>query len=372
MNSTSTPLTYSDSGVDIDTADAFVQKISPLASETRRKGSLDSLGGFGGCFDLKACGFKDPILVAGTDGVGTKLRLAQESGILHNLGIDLVAMCVNDIIVQGAEPLFFLDYMAVGKLDPAMGVSLLEGVANGCMKAGCALLGGETAEMPGVYHKQDFDLAGFAVGAVERESRLPDGTLEVGDVLIGLPSNGAHSNGYSLIRKIIEKNAVKLKESVPFATTARATWQDVLLTPTRIYVEPVLKTLRSKEVVSLEATSSRRAIVSMAHITGGGLTGNISRVLQKGFAAHINLEKYDCPYLFRWLAKHGPVEPSEMLRTFNCGIGFVLVCPANAITTVKKVLFDMDEKPVMLGEIIKREDGKDAIQYSGDTTYFNF
>ena len=308
-------LTYADAGVDIDAGNAMVEEIKPLVRATRRPGADAEIGGFGGLFDLKAAGFSDPILVAANDGVGTKVKIAIETGIHHTIGIDLVAMCVNDLIVQGAEPLFFLDYYATGKLEPAVGAAIVKGIAEGCVQSGCALIGGETAEMPGLYAKGDYDLAGFAVGAAERGTLLPKPGIAVGDRLIGLPSSGVHSNGFSLVRRIVEKSGLAWDAPAPFAPTKSL--GAALLEPTRLYVKPMLQ--------ALKATSSIKA---MAHITGGGFPDNIPRVLPDGVGVRVDLSAIKVPSVFGWLASVGGVAQDEMLRTFNCGIGMIVVAEA--------------------------------------------
>src|SRR6478609_6759626 len=305
-------LTYRDAGVDIDAGNTLVDAIGPLAAKTKRKGALGSIGGFGGLFDLKPCGFKDPVLVAATDGVGTKLKLAIETGLHAGIGIDLVAMNVNDLVVQGAEPLFFLDYFASGKLDLKVAETVIGSIAKGCKEAGCALIGGETAEMPGVYAKGDYDLAGFAVGAVERASLLPRQDIAAGDVILGVPSSGVHSNGFSLVRRVVERSGLRLNARAPFANGK--TLGEALLAPTRIYVRQVL-----------DAIHKTSAVKALAHITGGGLTDNIPRVLPKSLAAEIDLGSFAPPEVFTWLQREARLDQAEMLRTFNCGIGMILV-----------------------------------------------
>ncbi len=345
-------LSYADAGVDITAGNDLVTLIKPLAKSTRRKGSTPNLGGFGGLFDLKACGFKDPVLVAANDGVGTKLKLAIDSGLHHGVGIDLVAMSVNDLIVQGAEPLFFLDYYASGKLDVAAAREVIAGIADGCKQAGCALIGGETAEMPGMYHGGDYDLAGFAVGAVERKKILPRDDLKVGDVILGLASTGAHSNGYSLIRKIVTLSGLKLTDVAPFA--AGQNLAAALLTPTRIYVKSVLKALKKGH-----------GIKALAHITGGGFTENIPRVLPKGMVADVDLSNVPFTPLFKWLQKTGGVSEAEMLRTFNCGIGMIVVVSAGDAKATAATLKRAGEKIVHLGTIRKRKGREAQVAYSG-------
>lgn len=330
------PLTYSQSGVDIDAGNTMVERIKPLVRSTRRVGADAEIGGFGGLFDLKACGFKDPVLVAANDGVGTKVKIAIESGIHHTIGIDLVAMCVNDLVVQGAEPLFFLDYFATAKLDPDMGVDIVKGIAEGCKQSGCALIGGETAEMPGLYKKGDYDLAGFAVGAVERDAILPR-NVKAGDVLLGLPSSGVHSNGFSLVRKIVERSGLKWDAKAPFGANTLA---QELLTPTRLYVKIILQALKNTDGIN-----------ALAHITGGGFDDNIPRVLPKGLGVYVNLDAV--PYLpvFKWLAEVGNVPQAEMTRTFNCGIGMVVVVEPSKLAEVQALFEDC----VVLGEVTANE-----------------
>jgi phosphoribosylaminoimidazole synthetase len=305
-------VTYRDSGVDIDAGNALVEAIGPLAAKTKRPGALGRLGGFGGLFDLKQCGFDDPILVAATDGVGTKLKLAVETGLHDGIGIDLVAMNVNDIVVQGAEPLFFLDYFATGKLDLGVAERVIAGIAKGCEEAGCALIGGETAEMPGLYASGDYDLAGFAVGAVERHGLLPRKDIAAGDILLALPSTGVHANGFSLVRRVVADSGLGLSDPAPFA--AGKTLGQALLTPTRIYVRQILETIRGT-----------KAVKALAHITGGGLTENVPRVLPQDLAAEIDLGAFSLPPVFAWLKQRAGLDQDEMLRTFNCGIGMVLI-----------------------------------------------
>ncbi|NJM31213.1 MAG: phosphoribosylformylglycinamidine cyclo-ligase [Rhizobiales bacterium] len=345
-------LTYADSGVDIGAGNALVGLIKPLARATRRKGADSALGGFGGLFDLKACGFKDPVLVAANDGVGTKLKLAIDTGIHRGVGIDLVAMSVNDLVVQGAEPLFFLDYYATGKLDVAAAREVIEGIADGCKQAGCALIGGETAEMPGMYHGADYDLAGFAVGAAERKKLLPSKDVGPGDVILGLASSGPHSNGYSLIRKIVADSGLSLDGPAPFASGRRLA--NALLEPTRIYVKGVLKAIRS--------TSGVKAL---AHITGGGFIENIPRVLPKSMVAEIDLERVPFAPVFEWLASAGGVAEREMLRTFNCGIGMIVVAGAKQAKAVAASFKRSGEHAVVLGEIRRRKGKEEQVSFSG-------
>ncbi len=328
-------LTYRDAGVDIDAGAALVEAIKPAAASTARPGVVDGLGGFGALFDLRAAGYRDPILVAATDGVGTKLKLAIETGIFGTVGVDLVAMCVNDLVCQGAEPLFFLDYYATGALDVAAGAAVVNGIAEGCRLAGCALIGGETAEMPGLYAKGDFDLAGFAVGAMERGGALPR-AMAAGDVLFGLPSSGVHSNGFSLVRKVAERAGLGWEAPAPFAAGPLGA---ALLAPTRIYVKAALAAIRA-------------GASGLAHITGGGLTENLPRVLPEGLGAEIDLSAISAPPVFGWLREAGGVAEAEMLRTFNCGVGMVVVAPAAAAEAVEGALWAKREAPVRLGALV--------------------
>jgi phosphoribosylaminoimidazole synthetase len=337
-------LTYAAAGVDIDAGNAMVEMIRPLVRSTRRPGADGEIGGFGGLFDLKAAGFSDPVLVAANDGVGTKLKVAIESGRHGTVGIDLVAMCVNDLVVQGAEPLFFLDYFATGKLDPKQGAEIVAGIAEGCRQAGCALIGGETAEMPGMYRDGDYDLAGFAVGAAERGQLLPTDDVVEGDVLLGLASSGVHSNGFSLVRRIVAESGLGWNDPAPFAEDASLA--EALLEPTRIYVKAILKAIRGTHGVK-----------ALAHITGGGFPDNIPRVIPKDFAAELDLSSIDVPAVFSWLAAAGGVRPEEMMRTFNCGIGMVAVVAAGQAAQVAAVLQEAGETVTPVGRIVPRRDG---------------
>lgn len=333
-------LTYRDSGVDIDAGNALVEAIKPHARSTRRPGADGSLGGFGGFFDPRAAGFKDPLMVAATDGVGTKLKIALETGIHDTVGIDLVAMCVNDLVVQGAEPLIFLDYFACGKLTVEVAATVVAGVADGCRQAGCALIGGETAEMPGMYKNEDYDLAGFAVGAVERDRVIDGSRVAVGNVVLGLASSGVHSNGFSLVRKIVEREGLSWDAPAPFqsdASLARA-----LLEPTRIYVRPLLKALE------------RGTISGMCHITGGGFTENLPRVYGDDLAVRITSGSWDSPPVFGWLADKGAIPEEEMLRTFNCGIGMAVLVDADDADEVEALLRSEGEAVFRIGEVVKR------------------
>jgi len=345
-------LTYSDAGVDIDAGNLLVEKIKPAVRSTRRPGADGEIGGFGGLFDLKAAGFTDPVLVAANDGVGTKLKIAIDANYHDTVGIDLVAMCVNDLVVQGAEPLFFLDYFATGKLDPDQGAAIVEGIAAGCRDAGCALIGGETAEMPGMYSSGDYDLAGFAVGAAERGQLLPSGDIAEGDVILGLASSGVHSNGFSLVRKIVGISGLAWDAPAPFAQDKSL--GEALLTPTRIYVKPLLKAIRET-----------KAIKALAHITGGGFPENIPRVLPKHLAAEIDLAAVKVPAVFSWLSKTGGVEANEMLRTFNCGIGMIAVVSAENVAAVTAALEAEGETVVTLGRMIARSEGAAGTLYKG-------
>ena len=353
MSDENASLTYADAGVDIDAGNALVEAIRPLVRATRRVGADAEIGGFGGLFDLKACGFEDPVLVAANDGVGTKLKIAIETGIHDTIGIDLVAMSVNDLVVQGAEPLFFLDYFATGKLAPQTGVDVVRGIAGGCLEAGCALIGGETAEMPGLYGPGDYDLAGFAVGAVERAKILPRRDIAEGDVILGLASSGLHSNGFSLVREIVGLSGLGYDDPSPFQpgeSLGRS-----LLAPTKIYVKPVLSALGS----------TGRAVKALAHITGGGFPGNIPRVLPDGLAARIDLGCIAVPRVFAWLADSGNIAPAEMLRTFNCGIGMVVVT-SQADSVRLAGSFEAAGAPaVRLGSVIASRDAARVVYQGG-------
>jgi phosphoribosylformylglycinamidine cyclo-ligase len=355
------PISYREAGVDIDAGNALVEAIKPLAKATRRPGADADLGGFGALFDLKRAGFTDPILVAANDGVGTKLKIAIETGRHATIGIDLVAMCVNDLLAQGAEPLFFLDYFATGKLDVSVARAVIAGIAEGCRQAGCALIGGETAEMPGMYAGADYDLAGFAVGAVERGEILPRPDVTTGDVLIGLPSSGVHSNGYSLVRRLVSEEGLAWDAPAPFAP--QTSLAEALLAPTRIYVRPVLQAIREAG-----------GIKALAHVTGGGLSENLPRVLPDGVAAHVDLGAWTAPAVFGWLMQAAKLDDAEMLRTFNCGIGLVAVAARDRADAVVSVLEAAGEKPLVVGEteagrgVKSQAKGKgeaEAVRYSG-------
>jgi phosphoribosylformylglycinamidine cyclo-ligase len=353
------PITYRDSGVDIDAGNALVEAIKGIARSTSRAGADANLGGFGGLFDLKRAGFRDPVLVAANDGVGTKLRIAIDTGRHATIGIDLVAMCVNDLVVQGAEPLFFLDYFAVGKLDVETARAVVSGIGEGCRQAGCALIGGETAEMPGHYQGADYDLAGFAVGAVERGEILPRPDIEVGDIILGLPSSGVHSNGYSLVRRLAAEEKLGWDAPAPFAPNMSLA--DALLTPTRIYVKPVL--------AALEAAGGAMdgPIKALAHITGGGLSENLPRVLPPTVAAAVDLTSWRAPAVFGWLASAGRLPEAEMLRTFNCGIGMVAVIAKGESDALVRLLQEWGEAPVVIGEITPPSGEKSSAKGKGDS-----
>jgi phosphoribosylformylglycinamidine cyclo-ligase len=330
-----TGLTYAQAGVDIDAGNALVARIAPAAAATRRPGTTAGLGGFGAFFDLRAAGFRDPILVAATDGVGTKLRIAIDTGRLSGIGQDLVAMCLNDLVCQGAEPLFFLDYFATGKLDVGQAAAVVEGIARACAACGCALVGGETAEMPGMYQGGDFDLAGFAVGAMERGGELPRG-VAAGDVLLGLAADGVHANGFSLVRRVAARAGLGWEAPAPFADGPLG---EALLAPTRLYVRPALAALR---------TGGLRAL---AHITGGGLVENPPRVLPPGLGCEIDLGAWTLPPVFRWLREAGGIAEAEMLRSFNCGIGMVAVAAADRAGAVTAALEAAGERVCRIGRV---------------------
>ena len=338
-------ITYADAGVDIDAGNALVDRIKPAAKRTQRPGTMSGLGGFGALFDLKGAGYNDPVLVAATDGVGTKLRIAIDTGYFDGVGIDLVAMCVNDLVCQGAEPLFFLDYFATGKLDTNQAATVIEGIAEGCVQSGTALIGGETAEMPGMYPVGDFDLAGFAVGAMERGQDLP-ADVQVGDVLLGLGSNGVHSNGYSLVRKLVEMSGLGWEAACPWSDK---TLGQELLTPTRLYVKQALAAVRAGGVHAL------------AHITGGGLTENLPRVLPEDMGATIDLDTWTLPAVFAWMRELGGMNDAEMLKTFNCGIGMILVVSADEAEALEALLTEQGESVFRIGTVTDQP----GVAYSG-------
>jgi phosphoribosylformylglycinamidine cyclo-ligase len=344
-------LTYAQAGVDIDAGNRMVELIKPLVRATARAGADAEIGGFGGLFDLKRLGMTDPILVAATDGVGTKVKIAIETGRHDTIGIDLVAMSVNDLVVQGAEPLFFLDYYACGKLEPEIGAAVVAGISIGCRQAGCALIGGETAEMPGLYQGDDYDLAGFAVGAVERGALLPRGDIAEGDVIIGLASSGVHSNGYSLVRKVVGKTGLNWSAPAPFAPAQSL--GEAILTPTRIYVKSCLAAIRET-----------KGVKGLAHITGGGFPDNIPRVLPETLGARIDLARVPVKPVFKWLASEGNIAESEMLRTFNCGIGMIVIAAPKHAAAVAKAFTDAGEQAVTIGSVV-RAAGQAHVVYDG-------
>jgi phosphoribosylformylglycinamidine cyclo-ligase len=344
-------LTYAQAGVDIDAGNRMVDLIKPLVRATARPGADAEIGGFGGLFDLKRAGFKDPVLVAANDGVGTKVKIAIETGRHDTIGVDLVAMSVNDLVVQGAEPLFFLDYYATGKLDPEIGAAVVAGISLGCRQAGCALIGGETAEMPGLYQGDDYDLAGFAVGAVERGEVLPRADIAEGDVIIGLASSGVHSNGYSLVRKVVARSGLLWRTPAPFASDMSL--GEAILTPTRIYVKSCLAAIRAT-----------KAVKGFAHITGGGFPDNIPRVLPKGLGARIDLTRVKAPPVFKWLAAVGNIAQNEMLRTFNCGIGMIVIVAPKDVNAVRAAFTQAGEQVATIGSVV-RADGETRVVYDG-------
>jgi phosphoribosylformylglycinamidine cyclo-ligase len=326
--------------VDIDAGNSLIKAIKPLAKSTKRLGAVGNLGGFGGLFDLKATGYKDPILISATDGVGTKLKIAQELGVHNTIGIDLVAMCVNDIVVQGGEPLFFLDYFATSKLEIPIAKEVVRGIAEGCLQSGSALIGGETAEMPGMYSPGEYDLAGFSVGAVERVGLLPRNNIAINDVVLGLASNGLHSNGFSLVRKVIKNTSLRLNEPAPFNPTKSIGSE--LLEPTRIYVKSCMAAIKAGGVKAL------------AHITGGGLIENIPRVLPQDFGVDLYCGSWDLPAIFLWLADKGGIVPMELARTFNCGIGMVIIVAPDQSENLQQILRDNGEIASPIGKVVER------------------
>ena len=342
---------YAAAGVDIDAGNRMVELIKPLVRRTARPGADAEIGGFGGLFDLKAAGFSDALLIAATDGVGTKVKIAIETGRHDTIGIDLVAMSVNDLVVQGAEPLFFLDYFACGKLDPAVGGAVVAGVAGACREVRCALIGGETAEMPGLYEPDDYDLAGFAVGAVERAGLLPRADIAAGDIVIGLASSGVHSNGFSLVRRVVTACGLAWDAPAPFEPSR--TLGEALLTPTRLYVRSCLAAIRKT-----------KAVKALAHITGGGFNDNILRVLPDGLSVALDLNRVPVPPVFKWLAAAGDISEREMLRTLNCGIGMIAVLDANAADSASEIFAANGETVVRLGEVIKQS-GDARVDFRG-------
>ncbi|WP_445365742.1 phosphoribosylformylglycinamidine cyclo-ligase [Microbulbifer sp. ANSA001] len=345
--STQSSLSYKDAGVDIDAGNALVERIKHVAKRTSRPEVMGGLGGFGALCQLPS-GYKEPVLVSGTDGVGTKLRLAMDLGIHDSIGIDLVAMCVNDLVVAGAEPLFFLDYYATGKLNVDIATEVVSGIGKGCELAGCALVGGETAEMPGMYEGDDYDLAGFCTGVVEKSEIIDGSKVKSGDILIGLSSSGPHSNGYSLIRKVLEVSSADLEEAVGGETLAKA-----LMAPTRIYVKNLLQLMKSVQVNAL------------SHITGGGLLENLPRVLPEGCLARIDVSSWEMPAVFRWLQGAGNIDPREMYRTFNCGVGMVICVPANQADKALETLKQLGEEAFVVGSIENAVEGSEAVELAG-------
>ena len=345
--------TYKDAGVDIDAGNRLVEIIKPHARSTARPGADAALGGFGGLFDLKSAGFDDPILVAATDGVGTKLKVAVSVGQHDTIGVDLVAMCVNDLVVQGAEPLFFLDYFATSALSPEMAGSVVSGIAEGCRQANCALIGGETAEMPGLYATGAYDIAGFAVGAVERGALLTGDDVRAGDVILGLGSSGVHANGFSAVRQVVSASGLAYDDPAPFATGR--TLGDALLTPTRIYVRPALAAI---------VAAGRGGVRAMAHITGGGLVENLPRILPRDLAAHIDETAWPKPAVFDWLARTGGIDAAEMHRTFNCGIGMAVVVAPDAADRAVDALGKNGEQAFRIGHLAAREN--DPVVIAGE------
>ncbi len=349
-----TGLTYAAAGVDIDAGNAFVEAIKPLVAATARPGADTNIGGFGGVFRLRDAGYDNPLLVAATDGVGTKVMLAIASGRHESIGIDLVAMCVNDLVVQGAEPLFFLDYFATGKLSAEDAVDVVKGIARGCTMAGCALIGGETAEMPGMYAPGHYDLAGFAVGAVEERDLLPRREdMRAGDILVGLASSGPHSNGYSLIRKVVDRAGLGWDDPAPFDETRALA--EALLQPTRIYVAPLLRAQRTAEA----------GAKGYAHITGGGLPENLPRVLPDRLAAHVHLHALPFWPVFQWLREVGHIADDEMLRTFNCGVGMVAIVARANVDEFMLMMANEGERPFILGELEERQEGEPRVRFEG-------
>ncbi len=342
---------YAAAGVDIDAGNRMVELIKPLVRATARAGAGAEIGGFAGLFDPKAAGFSDPILVAATDGVGTKVKIAVETSHHDTIGIDLVAMSVNDLVVQGAEPLFFLDYFACGKLDPAVGTAVVKGIAAACREAGCALIGGETAEMPGVYQGNDYDLAGFAVGAAERQDLLPRPDVAAGDIVVGLASSGVHSNGYSLVRRIAADAGLTWDHPAPFAPSRKL--GEALLTPTRLYVRSCLAAIRTT-----------KAVKALAHITGGGFIENIPRVLPAGLAVSLQLDRVPVLPVFKWLAAAGDIGENEMLRTFNCGVGMIAVLDRSGADAASECFAKNGETVIRLGEVVAAGGGS-AVGFRG-------
>lgn len=341
---TSTPKSaYKEAGVDIDAAASLVDRIKPHIKKTHRSGVMSGLGGFGALFDLKETGYKDPILVSGTDGVGTKLKVAIDAGIHHTIGIDAVAMCVNDIIVQGAEPLFFLDYFATGKLESDIAETVIASIAKGCEESGCALIGGETAEMPGMYAKGDYDIAGFSVGAVERDQMITGAAIAKGDVILGLASSGIHSNGFSLVRHIVG-SAQGYSYDQPASFTGSKTLGEFLLEPTRLYVRSLLEAFKIKE-------NGAPAIHGLVHVTGGGFYENVPRVLPEGLSARIDASSWDLPPVFAWMTEAGRLSHEDLGSTFNCGIGMIVICGADQVGAITESLKASGENVYTIGQV---------------------
>ncbi len=347
---------YEAAGVNIDAGNELVERIKPAAKSTKRSGVMGGLGGFGALFDVKAAGYADPVLVSATDGVGTKLKIAIDSGLNDTVGIDLVAMCVNDLIVQGAEPLFFLDYFASGKLNVETASQVINGIAEGCKQANCALIGGETAEMPGMYQDDDYDLAGFSVGAVERGKILTGQTIQEGDVVYALPSSGVHSNGFSLVRKIISDTKTKLDEACPYQNDT--TLAKALMTPTRIYVKALINILKETSLIK-----------GLSHITGGGLLENIPRVLPDGLGVRLDAARWELLPVFKWLKKSAEISNHDLARTLNCGIGMIVICGANDAASLEDALNKNGEKFYRIGEVIPAAQGDRVLIDNMDTEW---
>ncbi len=344
---------YKQAGVDIDAGAELVERIKPDIKKTHRSGVMSGIGGFGALFDLKETGYKDPVLVSGTDGVGTKIKVAIDMGVHDTIGIDAVAMCVNDIIVQGAEPLFFLDYFATGKLDVDVAEAVVRGIANGCAESGCALIGGETAEMPGLYAEQDYDIAGFSVGAVERDKMITGQNIKAGDVILGLASSGLHSNGFSLVRKIIKDNNLSYDSLAPFDNSKSI--GEVILTPTKLYVRSLLAAMKTSTINGL------------IHVTGGGFFENVPRILPSGLSARIDVKTWELPPLFRWLGETASIQHSDMATTLNCGIGMIVICPADQADAIGRVLEEHGEQVSRIGIIEKDEHVAVTLENTKDT-----
>lgn len=347
---------YKEAGVDIDAAADLVESIKGMVGRTKRSGVMSSIGGFGALFDLKAAGYDDPILVSSTDGVGTKIKIAIECDRHDTIGIDLVAMCVNDLVVQGAEPLFFLDYFATGKLSNTVAEAVIAGIAEGCAQAGCALIGGETAEMPGLYAAGDYDLAGFSVGAVSRSRIISGETMQAGDIVLGLGSSGVHSNGYSLVRKIVKDSGLGYDSPAPFTDAhGSKSLADALLVPTRIYVRPLLAAFKVNDSQGIPA------IRGLAHITGGGLTENIPRVVPEGLSVRLDAKRWDLPPVFGWLKAAGRLDDDDLARTLNCGVGMVAICAADKAEEIQKILTANGESVSRIGTVEPRTPDGPAI-----------